>query len=69
MQFTVIPFTPTSDELISPNFQFFLNDPPNEVEKERSEKTEDDQSEEGDKEEGDKEEGIVNDETKQSLTQ
>uniref|UniRef100_A0A9I9EMC4 Uncharacterized protein n=1 Tax=Cucumis melo TaxID=3656 RepID=A0A9I9EMC4_CUCME len=32
--FTVIPFTPTSDELISPNFQFFLNDQPNEVEKE-----------------------------------
>uniref|UniRef100_A0A9I9EFN9 Protein Ycf2-like n=1 Tax=Cucumis melo TaxID=3656 RepID=A0A9I9EFN9_CUCME len=58
--FTVIPFTPTSDELISPNFQFFLNDAPNEVEKERSEETED-ENDKGDEEE------TVNDETKKSL--
>ncbi|TYK15460.1 hypothetical protein E5676_scaffold477G00300 [Cucumis melo var. makuwa] len=58
--FTVIPFTPTSDELTSPNFQFFLNDAPNEVEKERSEETED-ENDKGDEEE------TVNDETKKSL--
>ena len=60
IQFTVIPFTPTSDELTSPNFQFFLNDAPNEVEKERSEETED-ENDKGDEEE------TVNDETKKSL--
>uniref|UniRef100_A0A9I9EAZ8 Uncharacterized protein n=1 Tax=Cucumis melo TaxID=3656 RepID=A0A9I9EAZ8_CUCME len=56
----VIPFTLTSDELISPNFQFFLNDAPNEVEKERTEETED-ENDKGDEEE------TVNDETKKSL--